>query len=72
MHTTLLIIQSILCIFIIVAILLQSRGTGFGSSWSGSSTSFHTRRGVEKVLFNGTIVLIALFAVVSIAVLKTI
>lgn len=71
MHTTYLIIQSILSILIVVAILLQPQGNGLGSTWGGGGESYHTKRGVEKVLFNATIVLIALFAIVSIASLMT-
>lgn len=66
-----LILQSILAVLIIVSVLLQSQGGGMGPAFGGGGESYHTRRGVEKVLFNATIVLIALFAVVSIATLVT-
>jgi len=62
------VIQIILSIAVIVFILLQARGAGLGSVFGGSSagTVFKTRRGVERLIFNITIVFIILFAAVSI------
>jgi len=62
------IIQVILSIAITIFILLQVRGAGLGSAFGGSSAGsvFKTRRGVEKLVFNTTIVLIVLFALISI------
>ena len=64
---TLLIIQSILSVLIVVSILLQSQGSGLGSAWGGGGETYHTKRGVEKVLFNLTILFVVLFAITSIA-----
>jgi len=66
-----LIIQSVLSVLIVILILLQSQGSGLGSVWGGGGETFHTKRGVEKVLFNLTIIFIILFAVTSIASLIT-
>lgn len=62
------VIQIILAIASIVFILLQARGAGLGSAFGGSSAGsvFKTRRGVEKLIFNITIVFVVLFAVVSV------
>ncbi len=62
------IVQIILCVAVIVFILLQVRGAGLGSAFGGSSTGsvFKTRRGVEKLVFNTTIVFVVLFALISI------
>jgi preprotein translocase subunit SecG len=62
------IVQIILCIAVIVFILLQVRGAGLGSAFGGSSTGsvFKTRRGVERLIFNLTIVFVVLFALVSV------
>lgn len=49
------------------AILLQSQGTGLGGVWGGGGESYHTKRGVEKVLLYLTIVLIVLFGIGAIA-----
>lgn len=64
---TLLIAQIIISICLIAAVLLQAQGSGLGTTWSGGGESYHTRRGVEKVLFRLTIVLIVLFLIVSLA-----
>lgn len=66
-----LILQTVLSILIIVAVLLQSQGGGMGPAFGGGGESYHTRRGLEKVMFNATIVLIVLFALASIASLVT-
>ena len=62
------VIQIILCVVVIAFILLQVRGAGLGSAFGGSSAGsvFKTRRGVERLVFNITIVFVVLFALVSI------
>lgn len=58
------IVEVVLAVLLIIAILLQNRGAGLGSSWGGSGELYMTRRGVEKALFRGTIVIaIAFFTV---------
>lgn len=61
------IIQIILCLAVIGFILLQVRGAGLGSAFGGSSAGsvFKTRRGVERLIFNITIVFVVLFALIS-------
>ena len=66
MNNVWLIAQAVISVLIIIAVLLQSQGGGMGPALSGSSESYHTRRGLEKVIFNATIVLVVLFAVVSV------
>lgn len=66
-----LILQAVLSVLIIVAVLLQSQGGGMGPAFGGGGESYHTRRGLEKVMFNATIVLVVLFALASIASLVT-
>lgn len=56
------VIQSISAILLIFFVLIQVRGTGF--SRSSNSSSF-TRRGVEKLVFKLTFVVVALFLVMS-------
>jgi len=62
------VVQIILCIAVIIFILLQARGAGLGSAFGGSSTGsvFKTRRGVERLIFNTTIVFVVLFCLISI------
>jgi len=51
---------------LIVVLTLQAKGSGFGSALGGQTTSvFRTRRGVEKTLFNLTIVLVTIFLCIS-------
>ena len=61
------VVQIILSITVIVFILLQARGAGLGSAFGGSSAGsvFKTRRGVERLIFNLTVVFVILFALVS-------
>ena len=50
----------IVAILLVVAILLQQRGTGLGATFGGEGNVFASRRGFEKVLFILSIVLTAL------------
>ncbi|TMF50150.1 MAG: preprotein translocase subunit SecG [Chloroflexi bacterium] len=60
------IIEIILSIAVIFFILLQVRGAGLGSAFGSSSGSvFKTRRGVERLVFNITIVFVIIFAAVA-------
>ena len=69
MHNTFLIIEIVLSFFISASILIQAQGTGLGSSWSGGGETYHTRRGIEKIVFYFTIIATLLFALNSIALL---
>jgi len=62
------VIQINVSIAVTVFILLQVRGAGLGSVFGGSSAGsvLKTRRGVERLIFNITIVLVVLFALVSV------
>ncbi|GAC1432932.1 MAG: hypothetical protein PVS3B3_36310 [Ktedonobacteraceae bacterium] len=62
------IVQIILCVAVIIFILLQARGAGLGSAFGGSSAGsvFKTRRGVDRLIFNTTIVFVVLFCLISI------
>lgn len=57
-------IQIGLSALIIVAVLLQRTGAALGGAFGADnfSSGFHTRRGLEKTLFQATIVLGILFA----------
>ncbi|TEU02196.1 preprotein translocase subunit SecG [Candidatus Woesebacteria bacterium] len=63
MENLLLVAQIITGILLTGAILIQTRGTGFGR---GSSHASFTRRGLEKLVFRLTFVLVAIFVIVSI------
>jgi len=53
------------CIGLIAAVLLQSRGAGLGSTFGGESSVYRSRRGVEKRLYQFTIILALLFVGVA-------
>ncbi len=59
--------QIIIASLLIIVILLQNKGTALGGVFGGSNAVFLTKRGIEKKLFVATIVLAALFFLVSLA-----
>lgn len=65
MAATVQVIQIILATILVVVILMQSRGAGFGGAFGTQGAVFRTRRGIERYLFRGTVVLAALFIAVS-------
>ena len=64
------IFQILLSLVVIGAVLLQAKGAGLGNIFGSESASFRTRRGIERTLFRGTIVLMVTFAAVSIAAVR--
>ena len=64
MNPILAIAEIMVSIGLIASILLQSRGAGLGATFGGESSAYRSRRGVEKTLFQFTIVLAALFVVI--------
>jgi preprotein translocase subunit SecG len=59
-------IQIVISIALLLFVLLQSKGAGFSGTFSNDSSVFRTRRGVEKTLFNFTLVLATVFVIISI------
>ena len=59
--------QILVSIGLIVAILLQARGVGLSGTFGGDSAVYRSRRGVERRLWQFTIVLLILFIVFSLA-----
>jgi preprotein translocase subunit SecG len=59
--------QVIVSIALIVAILLQARGTGLSGTFGGDSAVYRSRRGIERRLWQFTIVLLVLFVMFSLA-----
>ncbi|MEP7289625.1 MAG: preprotein translocase subunit SecG [Chloroflexota bacterium] len=69
LQTALQIIQVIIAIALIVVIILQARGQGLGSLFGGGDSGMgitKTRRGLERTLFQITIILAALFMINSV------
>ena len=58
--------QIIISVALVVVILMQTKSSGgLGGIFGGDGSVFRTRRGVERTLFNFTIVLSVAFLVVS-------
>ncbi len=70
MQTYFNIAQIILSSALILAVLLQIKGGGLGGIFGQPDTVYRTKRGVEKTLFQLTIVLVVLFIIVSILALR--
>lgn len=65
MDTYLNIVQIMVSVVLVLVILSQVKESGGGIFGSAQST-FRTRRGVEKTLFEFTIILAAVFLVISV------
>ena len=53
--------QIVVSCLLVAAILLQQRGTGSSAIMGGSSASYYSKRGFDKVLFYATIVFAVIF-----------
>lgn len=67
LHDIISIIQIAISAILVVSVLLQQKGSSLGSSFGGAGTSYHTKRGFEKMLFNSTIIFGVLFIMSTIA-----
>ena len=67
MDTAISIAMILLSVMLISVILLQTKGSSFSGAFGGGGDSINrTRRGVEKSLFQFTIILAAVFVVMAI------
>ncbi len=53
--------QILVSALLVVLVLLQVRGTGFGAAMGGQDASFRTRRGMQRSLHRLTIVVVVIF-----------
>ncbi len=67
MNPLLAIGQILVSIALIIAILLQARGVGLSGTFGGDSAVYRSRRGVERRLWQFTIILLVLFIVFCLA-----
>ena len=70
METYFNIAQIILSTALIMVILFQVKGGGLGGIFGQADTVYRTKRGVEKTLFQATVVMVVLFVIVSIISVK--
>ena len=66
MQTYLSIAQIIIAVVLIAAIMCQVRGGGLGGIVGTQTGTYRTKRGIEKTLFQMTIVLVVIFIAISI------
>ena len=64
MQTVLNIAQIIVSIVLTALIILQARG-GLGGIFGGGGSVYRTRRGMEKTMFQFTIILAVVFIIIS-------
>lgn len=65
MKSFLTIVEIVVAASLTGLILLQAKGVGLGRTFG--SAAYHSKRGVENLVFRSTIVISALFAVLAIA-----
>ena len=70
MQTYFNIAQIILSVALILAVLFQVKGGGLGGIFGQADTVYRTKRGMEKTLFQFTIVLVVLFVIISILAIR--
>jgi preprotein translocase subunit SecG len=60
-------LQIVVSVILIVVILLQVKGSGFGAALGGMSggSVYRTKRGLERTLFQSTIILTIIFIFIS-------
>lgn len=57
--------QILVSALLIVLVLLQVRGTGFGAALGGQDYTFRTKRGLQRSLHRLTIVIVVIFLSIS-------
>jgi preprotein translocase subunit SecG len=66
----LVIAQIVIAVALIAVLALQVKGGGLGGIFGQADSVYRTRRGVEKTLFQVTIVLAVIFIVLSIVIIR--
>jgi preprotein translocase subunit SecG len=66
--TYLYLAQIVVSIAIIALVVIQAKDAGLSQMFGGSDMGIsHTRRGVERTMFNATVVLVVIFVLLSFA-----
>lgn len=66
MKHVLTIAQIVTSIVLIFLIMIQARGTGLGRTFGATGGTSFSRRGLEKLLFKLTFVVVGLFLIISV------
>ncbi len=65
-------LEIVLSLLLSVIILVQQQGTGLGGAFGGEGNVYRSKRGFEKFLFFGTIVVaVAFFSVAAVYIVKS-
>lgn len=70
MQDYLIVAQIVVSIALVLTILLQVKGGGLGGIFGQPDAAYRTKRGVEKTLFQFTIILVVIFVSISLLLLK--
>lgn len=62
------IVQLVTAVLLMLSILLQNKGGSLSGVFGGSGNVYTSKRGFDKILFYATIVLAAIFFLVSLAI----
>jgi preprotein translocase subunit SecG len=65
MENYLTVAQMVLSVALVLILMLQVRGGGLGGIFGQADTVYRTKRGLEKTLFQFTVVLVVLFVTIS-------
>jgi|YelNatPaOPRAMG01_1025707.scaffolds.fasta_scaffold12042_4 protein translocase SecG subunit len=68
LKTIIAIAQVVFAVALIALTLLQERGSGIGETFGGQGGFHSQRRGFEKIVFVVTLACLAIFAVLSLAI----
>jgi preprotein translocase subunit SecG len=60
--------QILVSVALIVSVLMQARGAGLSATFGGDSSVYRSRRGIERRLWQFTILLMVLFVLFSLAI----
>lgn len=66
----LILLQILVALSLTALILLQAKGGGLGTAFGGQASIYHTKKGVEKMVFYLTIALAVLLTVLALINLK--
>lgn len=61
------VLQIVVSVLLIITVLLQVKGSGFGAALGGMTggSAYRTKRGLERTLFQATIILVIVYLFVS-------
>lgn len=68
--TYLYVAQIVIAVALTIVSLLQVKGGGLGGIFGQADTVYRTKRGVEKTLFQFTIILVVVFVALSVVSLR--